>query len=102
MWTVYRLAVAMLHRRIVRVLIASELQRPRKNHSPANRSAADGFQENTFVLEKSFHGFPSIYSSATMHATIQCIIAHSAKSPTLHNVIALIPHGTHRLVESAP
>jgi hypothetical protein len=46
------------------------------------------FQESTYVLEESFHSFPSIYSSVIMHATI---IAHSAKSPALHNVIALYP-----------
>lgn len=52
------------------------------------RAAADYFQERTCVLEESFLSFPSIYPSVTMHATI---IAHSAKSPTLHNVIALYP-----------
>jgi hypothetical protein len=103
MWTVCRLAVAMLHRKIVRASNASQLRRPCKNHNSANRSAADYLLPREHMcLGKSFHSFPLnlfVCNNARDHPMHHRALREISNSP---HVIALIPHGTHRLVESAP
>jgi hypothetical protein len=60
------------------------------------------FQENTCVLGESFHSFPLnlfVCNNARDHPMHHRALREISNSP---HVIALIPHGTHRLVESAP